>query len=316
MRRGSCPSSQLPREPAVSALDRDRRDRISPESCIIRNGNGWTPSSSAIERTTVIGRAPCWLRRAERPLQLLVTIPGQEPTMQALSVPRSLIAAAFGGAIGSRGSGVKSLRRYRMRVARLPPATGMLVFTATATVCACGAGTHGGFLFSDDGGPSDAASTSDDGSGGSTSGSGGNASGGAGLNADDATVQSDGGGASRGGGCPAICGGCCDASGNCEVGTDDTACGLHGAACVDCTLTGQTCQSGVCPSPSASSSGGSSGSLSGGSSGSSSGFRARDGGRYGSSGSSGSSSGFGARDGGRFGGSGSGGSSGFGFGGH
>jgi hypothetical protein len=34
-----------------------------------------------------------------------------------------------------------------MRLAKFPPATGMVVFAATATVCACGGGTRGGFLF-------------------------------------------------------------------------------------------------------------------------------------------------------------------------
>jgi hypothetical protein len=110
-----------------------------------------------------------------------------------------------------------------MRLAKFPPATGMVVFAATATVCACGGGTRGGLLFG-----SDAESASDDGAGGSPSGSSGNSSSGAGLNGDDGAAQSELGGASNGGGCAAICGGCCDANGDCEVCTDDSACGAQG----------------------------------------------------------------------------------------
>jgi len=203
-----------------------------------------------------------------------------------------------------------SVRRVLMRLATVSPTASMLVFTAITAVCACGgSGGETGFSLADDGGASPTGSQGGDGSvgsSGSSSGSGGSSSAGTGPAGDDGSAQGDDVGISDGGDCQAACGGCCDANGNCEVGTDDSACGIQGAVCVDCTGTSQTCQSGTCAGPSGSSSGGSSGA--------SSGFGGRDGGRTGSSGSSGGSSGFGGRDGGRRGssGSGSGGSSGFG----
>jgi|CZKU01.1.fsa_nt_gi hypothetical protein len=188
------------------------------------------------------------------------------------------------------------LRRSPMRLVKVSPAAGVLVYAVTVAVCACGGlGTTGFLVVGDDGGPSQSGSQGVDGSvrsGGSSSGTGsssGSSNGGTGSAGDD-------GGASNAGDCPSICGGCCDANGNCELGTDDSACGLQGAVCVDCTGTSQTCQSGTCAGRSASSSGGSSGA--------SSGLGGRDGGRTGSSGSSGGSSGSGGRDGGRRGSSG------------
>jgi hypothetical protein len=72
-------------------------------------------------------------------------------------------------------------------------------------------------------------------------------------------------------GCASSCtSGCCDNNGACNAGTDDSACGVQGATCADCTASMQTCQSGSCGSATSSSSGGSS-SGSSGSSGSSSG---------------------------------------------
>ena len=50
-----------------------------------------------------------------------------------------------------------------------------------------------------------------------------------------------------GGTCPInTCFGCCDASNVCQPGTADNACGLAGAACVDCAASGEKCAGWKC----------------------------------------------------------------------
>jgi len=58
------------------------------------------------------------------------------------------------------------------------------------------------------------------------------------------------------------CSGCCDTSGACQNSSSDTYCGTGGAACLDCSQVGATCQAGACTggsSTTTSSSGSSSG---------------------------------------------------------
>lgn len=46
--------------------------------------------------------------------------------------------------------------------------------------------------------------------------------------------------------CRAACGGCCDPSGTCLGGRSATTCGRGGVSCIDCTMTGEECDAGVC----------------------------------------------------------------------
>jgi hypothetical protein len=46
---------------------------------------------------------------------------------------------------------------------------------------------------------------------------------------------------------PANCGGCCDQNQNCQGGFTPTVCGQGGSGCVDCTLSGSTCDVSVTP---------------------------------------------------------------------
>jgi hypothetical protein len=47
--------------------------------------------------------------------------------------------------------------------------------------------------------------------------------------------------------CASVCSGCCDTSGICQAGqTDDTACGVGGAGCVDCTASDRSCMNAGC----------------------------------------------------------------------
>src|SRR6185436_14292410 len=50
-----------------------------------------------------------------------------------------------------------------------------------------------------------------------------------------------------GNGCnEATCEGCCDADAKCHLGTSDSACGIAGAACVDCASRSQVCSPQGC----------------------------------------------------------------------
>ncbi|MDP3238367.1 MAG: hypothetical protein Q8N26_36575 [Myxococcales bacterium] len=65
----------------------------------------------------------------------------------------------------------------------------------------------------------------------------------------DTTVQA--------GGCgPGSCTGCCTSSGECVSGIEPASCGSVGMACMNCSLSGFTCQLGQCVQPSSFSSGG------------------------------------------------------------
>ena len=117
--------------------------------------------------------------------------------------------------------------------------------------------------------PSSSGASGSASSGGDTTGaSSGNVGGSVG---DDAGSPSDDAGTSGNdaAACSTSCKGCCDPTLGCTPGTDNTACGLSGVACTDCTGSGQTCQSGTCGSGSSDASSGTG--SSGGSSGSSSG---------------------------------------------
>jgi hypothetical protein len=63
--------------------------------------------------------------------------------------------------------------------------------------------------------------------------------------ADQSLGPADLGQPSADAGC-SVCLGCCDTSGVCRPGNTDHACGMGGASCMDCTVTGGVCVNGAC----------------------------------------------------------------------
>lgn len=63
----------------------------------------------------------------------------------------------------------------------------------------------------------------------------------------DGTTKQDGVAADVQSGCNSenCAGGCCS-GGTCSAGVDDTACGIGGSACVDCTTSSETCSNQAC----------------------------------------------------------------------
>ncbi|MGO9836139.1 MAG: hypothetical protein ACLP1X_18205 [Polyangiaceae bacterium] len=94
----------------------------------------------------------------------------------------------------------------------------------------------------------DASSSSGGGasSGGNATSSGGSSSGSMGGGSSSGSSSSSGGSSGGAGSCSTWCTGCC-ANNICNMGGADTACGIRGASCTDCTRTGETCRVGQTP---------------------------------------------------------------------
>src|ERR1019366_7479796 len=159
---------------------------------------------------------------------------------------------------------VAPMRCTRIRLTQ-PGELTTLVFLPTGAVgSACASAGAGSDLFFQEGGSATNAQEGTDSSSGldPEAGSGGANGGGDAVaspvgsgGASDATGGDDGGG---GGGGP-VGHGRWDSTGNCVPGMDDTAGGMGGGTCSDCTTVGGTCRAdGTCSRASGSSSGGSS----------------------------------------------------------
>ena len=189
--------------------------------------------------------------------------PKKFPSGRLLSCLPGAPLRHLSGVVHTRGS-VAPMRSRRIRLTQLGALTTLVLLSTGAVGSACASAGAGSDLFFQEGGSATNAQEGTDSSSGldPEAGSGGANGGGDAVaspvgsgGASDATGGDDGGG----GGCGPSCNGCCDSTGNCVPGMDDTACGMGGGTCSDCTTVGGTCRAdGTCSPASSSSSGGSS----------------------------------------------------------